>query len=62
MEEGTKQEIQVILELLKSVLIRNSVSMGLSQKKGKILFFDTETYLKEKTFSGFSVDIENLVK
>ena len=62
MEEGTKQEIQVVLELLKSVLIRNSVSMGLSQKEGKILFFDTETYLDQKTFSGLSVDIKSLVK
>ena len=43
MSEDTKQQLQIVLDLLRKSLIDNGVSMGLSEKK--IMFFDTEEYL-----------------
>lgn len=60
MSEDTKEQLQIILDLLKKTLINNKVSMGLSEKK--IMFFDTEKYLSTGKFDGFSVNIDNLVK
>lgn len=62
MSEDTKEQIQIILELLRKSLIDNGVSIGLSEKKKKIIFFDTEEYLSTGKFDGFSVSIDNLVK
>lgn len=62
MGEETKQEIAVILNMLKKCLIKNGVSMGLEFQEKEILFFDTETYLSGKGFSGFVVKVDNLVK
>ena len=58
--KDTKEQLQIILDLLKKTLINNKVSMGLSEKK--IMFFDTEKYLSTGKFDGFSVNIDNLVK
>lgn len=60
MSEDTKQQLQIVLDLLRKSLINNGVSMGLSEKK--IMFFDTEEYLSTGKFDGFSVDIDSLVK
>ncbi|RHM40441.1 hypothetical protein DWZ70_02905 [Mediterraneibacter gnavus] len=60
MSEDTKQQLQIVLDLLRKSLIDNGVSMGLSEKK--IMFFDTEEYLSTGKFDGFSVDIDSLVK
>lgn len=60
MSEDTKQQLQIVLDLLRKSLIDNGVSMGLSEKK--IMFFDTEEYLSTGKFDGFSVNIDNLVK
>lgn len=62
MSGETKQEILAILELLRQSLVRNGVSMGLEFQQKEILFFDTETYIEEKRFSGFSVKTDSLVK
>ena len=62
MNEETKQEIQAVLLLLRDCLVRNGVSMGLEFREKEILFFDTETYLQEKKFSGFTVKTDQLVK
>ena len=43
MKDETKQEIQIILDLLKSNLIQNGVSMA-TDKKGNLIFFDTATF------------------
>jgi hypothetical protein len=61
MNENTKQEIMTILELLRCCLIKNGVSMGLEFSNKEILFFDTDTYLNEKKFDGFSVNTDGLV-
>lgn len=60
MSEDTKEQIQIILELLRKSLIDNGVSIGLSEKK--IMFFDTDKYLSTGKFDGFSVNIDSLVK
>ena len=52
MSEDTKQQLQIVLDLLRKSLIDNGVSMGLSEKK----------YLSTGKFDGFSVDIDSLVK
>ena len=62
MDEKTREEIEVILGLLRQCLINNGVSMGLDFQQKEILFFDTETYLQEKKLSGFTVKTDNLVK
>lgn len=56
-----KEEVTIILDLLKKSLIKNFVSMA-TDNKGNIFFFDTDTYLKTKKMSGFSVNVEDLVK
>lgn len=60
MTDESKEEIQVILKLLKGCLIENGVSIAL--KNRDICFFDTEYYLKTKMFDGFKVSIDDLVK
>lgn len=62
MAEDAKEQIEIILELLKNTLMNNGVSIGLSEKKKKIMFFDTKKYLLTGKFDGFSVNIDNLVK
>ena len=63
MKDETKQEIQIILDLLKSNLIQNGVSMA-TDKKGNLIFFDTATYVVSgcKKFDGFRVNINDLVR
>lgn len=60
MTDESREEIQVILELLKGCLIKNGVSIAL--KDENICFFDTGYYLKTSMFDGFKVDINDLVK
>lgn len=63
MKDETKQEIHILLDLLKGSLTRNGVSMA-TDKKGNLIFFDTATYVESgcKEFDGFRVNINNLVK
>lgn len=63
MKDETKQEISIILDLLKANLIRNGVSMA-TDEKGNLIFFDTATYVESgcKEFDGFRVNINDLVR
>lgn len=63
MKDETKQEIQIILDLLKGSLTRNGVSMA-TDREGNLMFFDTTAYIKRKgkEFDGFRVNINDLVK
>lgn len=63
MTDDTKQEISIVLDLLKGSLTRNGVSMA-TDKKGNLIFFDTVTYIESgcKKFDGFRVNINDLVK
>lgn len=60
MTEETKEEITIVLELLKKSLINNRVSVALQENK--ILFFDTDKFIKEQSFNGMQVKIDDLVK
>lgn len=63
MKDETKQEIQILLDLLKGSLTRNGVSMA-TDNSGNLMFFDTTAYIKGKgkEFDGFRVNINDLVK
>lgn len=63
MKDETKQEIQILLDLLKGSLTRNGVSMA-TDREGNLMFFDTSAYVrnKGKEFDGFRVNINDLVK
>lgn len=60
MNEETKEQITVLLELLKKCCINNGVSIALQGEN--INFFDTDTYLQSKKFDGIKVNINDLVK
>lgn len=62
MDEQVKEEITTILEFLRGCLIKNGVGIGVEFKEKEIMFFDAETYLKERRFSGLTVNVEDLVK
>ncbi len=59
---NAKEEILIVLELLRKSLIRNGVSMAFNSETKELIFFDTYIYLEEKRFSGFTVPIEKLVR
>lgn len=63
MTDDTKQEIQIVLDLLKGSLTRNGVSMA-TDREGNLMFFDTTAYIKSKgkEFNGFRININDLVK
>lgn len=63
MKDETKQEIQILLDLLKGSLTRNGVSMA-TDNSSNLMFFDTTAYIKSKgkEFDGFRVNINDLVK
>ena len=61
MTEDTKEEIQIVLSLLKSTLMKNHVSKA-TDSKGNIYFIDTDAYVLQNKKSGFSVNINDLVK
>lgn len=62
MTDDTKEGITMILELLKSTLLSEGVSMGMDNRNRKLLFFDTDKYLETGKMNGFGVDVESLVK
>lgn len=61
MKEGVREEIEVLLNLLKKSIKINGLSLA-TDKDGNIMFFDTATYLKTKKMDGFKVNIKDLVE
>lgn len=61
MKEGAREEIEVLLNLLKESIKNNGLSLA-TDKDGNIMFFDTATYLKSKKMDGFKVNIKDLVE
>ena len=61
MTDEAKEEIQIVLSFLKSTLTKNHVSMA-TDSKGNIYFIDTDVYVLQNKKSGFSVNINDLVK
>ena len=56
MTDGTKQEIEAVLMLLKNTLVRNGVSIALAgsddtgKDDGFIVFFDTAEYCRRHIY------------
>lgn len=61
MTETVRNEIEVLLNLLKESIKNNGLSLA-TDKDGNIMFFDTATYLKSKKMDGFKVNIKDLVE
>lgn len=68
MTDETKQEIEVVLKLLKNTLVSNGVSIALAgsddtgKDDGCIMFFDTAEYCRTGKYKGVSVKITDLVR
>ena len=63
MTDETKQEIEVVLTLLKNTQVSNGVSIALEKKEdGCICFFDTAEYCRTGKFKGISVKTMDLVR
>lgn len=60
MEEEAKEQIKAMLLLLANTLQNNRVSMA-TDTKGNLYFFDTDTFLKNREYSGLRVNIQELV-
>lgn len=58
MTDDTKQEIQIVLDLLKGGLTRNGVSIA-TDREGNLMFFDTSVYVRSK---GIRVNINDLAR
>lgn len=61
MTETAREEIEVLLNLLKESIKNNGLSLA-TDIEGNIMFFDTSTYLKSKKMDGFKVNIKDLVE
>jgi len=64
MFENSKDEILVCLQYLKSILIKNQMSIGVSPN-GQLIFFKTRDYLdvgEVAKIENFTVSIDDLVK
>ena len=61
MTETVREEIEVLLNLLKESIKRNGLSLA-TDKDGNIMFFDNETYHKSKKMERFKVNIKDLVE
>lgn len=63
MKDETKQEIQILLDLLNGSLTRNGVSME-TDREGNLMFFDADACINSngKKFYGFKVSINELVR
>lgn len=63
MTDDTKQAIQLTLEILRTTLVNEGVSLAVTTaENGALHFFDTETYLTTGKFDGIKVSIDQLVK
>lgn len=61
MSDDVREEITILLDLLKNSLIKNHISMA-TDNKGNIYFFDTDTYITENKMNGFHVNVKDMVK
>lgn len=61
MSPDTKEELTVILDLLKASVKKNGVSLAVDED-GNILFFDTEIYLRTDRIDGFKINVKDITK
>lgn len=62
MDEETKQELEIVLQLLKKTCNRNGVAVGFYTKTKELVFFDEEKFIEEGEISGIKITLGNLVK
>lgn len=63
MTDETKQEIEVVLTLLKNTLVSNGVSIAIEKKTmDAFVFFDTAEHCRTGKYKGVSVKITDLVR
>lgn len=60
MNDDVKEELTILLELLKKSIMNNHISMA-TDNSGNIYFFDTDIYVTENKMSGFHVNVKNIV-
>ena len=61
MNEDAKNQILLVLEMLRRANVENGVSMGFNKSNNSLMFFDTGKYVNTGKFEGFSVSLESLV-
>lgn len=61
MTDTAKEDIQAALMILRTALIKNGMSIGVTKDK-EIMFFDTNYYIETRNFDGFVVKMDYLVK
>ena len=61
MTDTAKEDIQAALMILRTALIKNGMSIGITKDK-EIMFFDTNHYIENGNFDGFVFKMDSLVK
>lgn len=61
MTDTAKEDIQAALTILRTALMKNGMSIGVTKDK-EIMFFDANYYIETRNFDGFVVKMESLVK
>lgn len=61
MTDTAKEDIQAALTILRTALMKNGMSIGVTKDK-EIMFFDANHYIETRNFDGFVVKMESLVK
>ena len=61
MTDTAKEDIQAALTILRTALMKNGMSIGVTKDK-EIMFFDTNYYIETRNFDGFVVKMDSLVK
>ena len=61
MTDTAKEDIQAALTILRTALMKNGMSIGVTKDK-EIMFFDANHYIETRNFDGFVVKMDSLVK
>lgn len=61
MTDTAKEDIQAALMILRTALMKNGMSIGVTKDK-EIMFFDANHYIETRNFDGFVVKMDDLVK
>lgn len=61
MTDTAKEDIQAALMILRTALMKNGMSIGVTKDK-EIMFFDANHYIETRNFDGFVVKMDSLVK
>lgn len=63
MTDDTRQAVKIALEILRTTLVQEGVSLAITTAgNGALYFFDTETYRNTGKFDGIKISVDQLVK